>query len=146
MSTYLSVELRRQLEEVDNGQCVYCQTREDNTGQSLTVDHIIPVAKNGGTVFQNLCRACRRCNESKREQTDGVDPLTGIKVPLYHPREELWADHFRWGQTGIRLHGLTTTGRATIVALDMNNALICFARRRWVNAGWHPPHNNPPPP
>jgi hypothetical protein len=35
--------------------------------------------------------------------------------------------------------GLTPTGRATIVTLQMNNPAIVRARRRWVSAGWHPP-------
>jgi len=139
MSGYLAVELRRLLEEADNGQCVYCQTTEDNTGQALTVDHIIPVAKGGQTVFVNLCRACRRCNEAKGEQTKVIDPLTSESVPLYHPRRDIWSQHFAWDQAGIHLTGLTPSGRATVIALDMNNALILFARRRWVNAGWHPP-------
>ncbi|MEZ4733265.1 MAG: HNH endonuclease signature motif containing protein [Caldilineaceae bacterium] len=141
MSAYLSVELRRLLEEADDGQCVYCQTRVENTGQALTTDHIQPVASGGETVFANLCRACRSCNEAKGEQIHAIDPLTGETVPLYHPRQQQWADHFAWDDTGIRLIGLTATGRATLVALDMNNALILFARRRWVNAGWHPPRS-----
>lgn len=143
MSVYLPVELRRQLEEADDGQCVYCQTRVDVTGQALTTDHILPTAAGGATSFANLCRACRSCNEAKGEQTDAVDPLTGETVPLYHPRQQLWIDHFAWDQTSTRLLGLTATGRATIVALDMNNAVILFARRRWVSAGWHPPAPSP---
>lgn len=139
MSTYLSVELRQQLEEVDDGQCAYCQTRVDNTGQALTTDHIFPEVEGGATVFTNLCRACHRCNEAKHDQTHAVDPLTRELVPLYHPRQQQWAEHFAWDQTGIHLIGLTAVGRATIIALDMNNALVLFARRRWVNAGWHPP-------
>ena len=134
MSIYLSIELRQQLAKADNGQCVYCQTREENTGQALTVDHIIPVAQNGPTDFGNLCRACRHCNESTREQVARVDPLTGKTVVLYHPRNQDWHEHFMWDQAGIRIHGLTETGRATVVALNMNNQLILFARRRWVNA------------
>ena len=141
MSVYLSVELRKLLEEADNGQCAYCQTAEDNTGQALTTDHIIPTAKGGGTIFENLCRACRHCNEAKGEQTEAIDPLTGENVPLYHPRRQLWSQHFAWDQAGIHLLGLTATGRATLIALDINNALILFARRRWVNAGWHPPRS-----
>ncbi len=141
MSVYLSQELRRLLEEADNGQCVYCQTTVDNTGQALTVDHIVPTAKDGETSFANLCRACRRCNEAKHDQTHALDPLTSEFIPLYHPRRQLWAEHFAWDQSGIRLLGLTAIGRATIIALDMNNEVILFARRRWVNAGWHPPRN-----
>jgi len=142
MMVYLSVELRSRLEEADDGQCVYCQTRVDITGQALTTDHIIPVAHGGKTNFLNLCRACRRCNEAKGEQIQATEPFTGEAVPLYDPRRQRWDDHFAWDQTGIRLLGLTAIGRATIVALDINNALILFARRRWVNAGWHPPRTS----
>lgn len=139
MSTYLSVELRLLLEQADDGQCVYCQTTEHNSGQSLTIDHCIPTAKGGETIFSNCCRACRRCNEAKRDQIRVIDPLSGVAVALYHPRQQRWSDHFSWDQEGIRLLGLTPVGRATIAALDMNNELILFARRRWANAGWHPP-------
>ena len=142
MSTYVSVELRRMLIEADNGQCAYCQTTEDNTGQALTIDHVVPVAKGGETIFKNLCRACRSCNETKREQLDGIDPLTAERVLLYHPRQQQWDEYFAWDQTGIRLLGITATGRATVIALDVNNELILFARRRWVNAGWHPPRGD----
>ncbi|HRW03589.1 MAG TPA: HNH endonuclease [Caldilineaceae bacterium] len=141
MSSYLSVELRKRLEELDNGQCVYCQTRTDNTGQALTIDHVIPLAKGGGNGLENLCRACRSCNEAKRDQTHAIDPLTGEIVRLYHPRQQRWSEHFAWDHTGVHLLGLTVIGRATVVALDVNNELILFARRRWVNAGWHPPHS-----
>lgn len=51
MSVYLPMELRRQLEEADDGQCVYCQTRVDVTGQALTTDHILPTAAGGATSF-----------------------------------------------------------------------------------------------
>lgn len=139
MSVYLSLELRRLLDEADDGQCVYCQTTVDNTGQALTTDHILPVAAGGETVFANLCRACRRCNEAKHDQTHAIDPLTNERVLLYHPRRQPCSEHFVWDQTGIRLLGLTAIGRATIIALDMNNEVMVFARRRWVNAGWHPP-------
>jgi hypothetical protein len=139
VSPYIPVELRRQLDNADNGQCVYCQTTEDNSGQTMTVDHIIPVSQGGQTVFENVCRACRRCNEKKRDQVTGVDPLTGISTQLFHPHLQKWREHFVWDQPAVKLIGVTSIGRATIVALDMNNPLITFARRRWVNAGWHPP-------
>lgn len=139
MSVYISVELRQLLEEADDGQCVYCQTTEHNSGQALTIDHCTPRAKGGETTFANCCRACRRCNEAKSDQLIAIDPLTAEYVPLYHPRQQRWSEHFVWDQHGTRLLGLTSVGRATIIALDMNNELIVFARQRWVNAGWHPP-------
>ncbi|MEM7531564.1 MAG: HNH endonuclease [Chloroflexota bacterium] len=140
MSQYFSVELRRLLIEADNGLCAYCQSAEENIGDSLSIDHIIPASKDGPTEFENLCRACRRCNETKNDRVDGIDPVTRAKAPLYNPRMQQWDDHFQWDQTGTRIIGLTPTGRVTVLVLDMNNELIQFARRRWVAGGWHPPN------
>jgi hypothetical protein len=36
--------------------------------------------------------------------------------------------------------GLTPIGRATIVRLHMNRDAMIESRRRWAEAGWHPPH------
>jgi hypothetical protein len=139
MSIYLPAELRQQLIEADGKLCAYCQTSVDNTGQRLTIDHIYPQAKGGMTIFDNLCLACRLCNESKGDQVSHQDPSTGETVPLFHPRRDSWHDHFQWDESGTRLQGLTAIGRATIVALNMNNELIVSARDRWVGVGWHPP-------
>jgi hypothetical protein len=35
--------------------------------------------------------------------------------------------------------GRTTCGRATIIALQLNNMIAIMVRREWVAAGWHPP-------
>jgi hypothetical protein len=48
------------------------------------------------------------------------------------------AAHFAWDTSGTRLIGLSAVGRATIIALNMNNEVIVDARRRWVSVGWHP--------
>lgn len=58
--SYLPVDLYNRLLEVDDRHCAYCQTTEANTGQPMTVDHIIPQAQGGETNFKNLCFACRR--------------------------------------------------------------------------------------
>lgn len=139
MSLYISPELRQKLEDFDGLQCAYCCTSVDNSGQPLTIDHIMPRVHNGQTELTNLCLACRKCNEFKGEQIAAIDPLTGETTPLFHPRREQWASHFQWDETGTRLIGLTAVGRATIVALKMNNEVIVTARRRWVSVGWHPP-------
>lgn len=139
MSTYLSTELRERLLEADNRHCAYCHTSQANTGQPMTVDHIVPQAQGGETAFENLCFACRRCNEFKGSSITAQDPLIGEIVPLFHPRRDSWRDHFTWDASGAELIGLTATGRATIIALNMNNPLIVAVRRRWVSVGWHPP-------
>ena len=139
--SHISAGLREKLAAEAHHRCGYCQTAEANTGIPLTVDHILPEAKGGQTVLSNLCLACRRCNEFKGSSTHSEDPLTGETIPLFNPRTQVWSEHFAWGADGTQIVGLTAVGRATVVALRMNNPLIVAARRRWVSVGWHPPHN-----
>lgn len=139
MGARLSVDLQRQLVEADDHCCAYCQTCTANSGQPLTVDHIVPVSQGGATQFENLCFACRQCNEFKGAQHAGVDPLTGERTPLFNPRRELWETHFSWDDGYTRVVGLTAVGRATVIALNMNNEVVVQARHRWVAVGWHPP-------
>jgi hypothetical protein len=139
MSVYLSVELRRQLEAADDHCCAYCQTGQFNSGQRMVPDHVVPESKGGITEYENLCFACRLCNEFKGSRVTGIDPATGQTVTLYHPRQQAWAEHFVWEDSGTRILGITAVGRATVVTLQMNHVIIVAARQRWVSAGWHPP-------
>ena len=139
MSRYISADICIEVKNADDPYCAYCQTSVYNTGQPLTYDHIVPSTKGGNNSFENLCRACRQFNEFKGNTTHAPDPLTGNIVHLFHPRQQIWAEHFMWDTEGIRLIGSTTVGRATIVALNMNNEAITSARQRWVAVGWHPP-------
>lgn len=137
--SYLPQALRDGLFELDNRHCAYCHTTEANTGQPMTVDHIIPQARGGETALENLCFACRRCNEFKGSAISATDPLTGETEALFHPRRHSWTDHFGWDESGTIIEGLTAVGRVTIIALRMNNPVIVEVRRRWVGIGWHPP-------
>jgi hypothetical protein len=122
--------------------CAYCHTLTTITGARLVIDHIIPEAANGQTVWENLCVACHSCNEFKGMQVGAQDPLTNARVPLFHPHRQLWREHFCWSEDGGHVIGLTPTGRATVVALNMNHPLIVEARRRWARVGWHPPEDD----
>ena len=135
----LPADLRDRLLAADDRRCAYCLTTQANTGQPMTVDHIIPQSQGGVTAFGNLWFACRRCNEFKGSRTAACDPLTDADVPLFNPRTQAWSDHFAWDASATRLAGLSAIGRATILALNMNDAVIVDARRRWVSVGWHPP-------
>lgn len=139
MSTYLPESLRLQIETADRQRCCYCLTSEANSGIPMTYDHIQPRSKGGDTSFENICLACRSCNEFKGNLTQAIDPLTAELVPLFHPRQQQWSEHFVWSADGTRIEGLTVIGRATVVALRMNHSVIIAARRRWVSSGWHPP-------
>ncbi len=59
-------KLRQQIKERDNYTCKYCGNstmKEPNL--LLEIDHIIPVAKGGCTVEDNLQTLCWKCNRSK---------------------------------------------------------------------------------
>lgn len=103
------------------------------------VDHIIPTAEGGGNERENLAAACYRCNEFKGVRTHAADPLTGELVPLFHPRQQRWSDHFVWANGGTLVVGQTPTGRATVIALRLNNELLVEARVLWISWEWHPP-------
>ena len=70
-------------------------------------------------------------------------------VSLFNPRLHNWADHFTWTADGTRMVRLTPMGRATCDRLDVNDdryqgeRSITEARSLWVEAGWHPPGDDP---
>lgn len=137
--THISKELRRQVTERALARCEYCLTQEEVTGAEMDVDYIIPEALEGPTEAENLCLACTRCNEYKGDRVAGRDVVTGETVALFHPRKQRWNDHFIWTEQGTEIAGLTPTGRVTITVLNLNRPSLIRARRRWVQAGWHPP-------
>ncbi|MBC7813277.1 MAG: HNH endonuclease [Burkholderiales bacterium] len=132
--------IKRLVYERANGVCEYCQTSEENIGQTMQVDHIDPQA---GDALDNLCLTCWNCNSHKHKATLAVDPEAGEKAALFSPRSENWSDHFKWIDNAAQIDGLTPTGRATVVRLKMNRPAIIIARKRWVAGGYHPPATNP---
>lgn len=134
--------LRQRVIDASRNQCMYCHTLTSVTGARPVLDHIIPEAAGGQTVWENLCVACHSCNEFKGAQIKAHDSQTGQRVPLFHPRQQLWSEHFRWSEDSSTIIGLTPAGRATVAALNMNHPTIVEARRRWARVGWHPPQDD----
>jgi hypothetical protein len=118
------------------GCCEYCRTSEENTGQTMQVDHIDP---HGSDELDNLCLSCWNCNNHKRQATLILDPISNTKVALYNPRTQVWSEHFEWINGATQVRGLTPNGRVTIARLKMNRTAIIVARGRWVAGGYHPP-------
>lgn len=139
MSVYLPAELRRTILLAAQGRCAYCQSPERLMGVLFEVDHIIPVAAGGATALENLCLACPTCNRYKAKRLTGPDPVSGIDIPLFHPRQQRWLEHFAWDESGARLLGITPIGRATLEALHMNRPLLVELRGYWIVLGLHPP-------
>ena len=138
---HISPALRARIEEQAHYRCGYCLRTQELLGLRLTLDHIIPEAAGGPTAEDNLWLACRRCNEFKGVHTHAVDPQTGERVPLFNPRRQVWGEHFAWDEPGVSIVGKTVCGRATVVALQLNNPEIVVTRRLWVSAGWWPPRD-----
>jgi HNH endonuclease len=105
----------------------------------MHIEHILPLAVGGRSEEENLWLACPLCNGYKGAQTHSPDPETGEETPIFNPRRQVWHEHFRWSDDGVEILGLTPCGRATVIALKLNNESLIRARRRWVLAGWHPP-------
>lgn len=138
MAVYIPESIKNQIVSSDRNRCCYCLTTEANSGIAMTYDHIQPISKGGETSFENVCLACRSCNEFKGSSIETLDPLTGETFPLFNPRNQKWSGHFAWSVDGTRVEGITAIGRATVLGLRMNNQVIVFARKRWVISGWHP--------
>lgn len=139
MSPKIPDSLLKRIHQLVGPRCGYCRTSSKIIGQPLTVEHILPTARGGTSDEQNLWLSCRRCNEFKRDQVEATDPETGAIVPLFNPRTQPWHEHFAWTASGTHIIGRTPIGRATVVALKLNNDEIVQARLFWVNVGWHPP-------
>ncbi|MBL8191805.1 MAG: HNH endonuclease [Acidobacteria bacterium] len=140
MSTrYISELIRQRVREAFDDRCAYCLSSQRYSNSKLEVEHIIPKALDGSDDESNLCLSCRLCNSFKGAQVDATDPVSLTAVPLFNPRTQTWLDHFQWSRDGVRIIGKTATGRATIVALQLNNDISVMVRRNWVSVGWHPP-------
>src|SRR5690606_9247604 len=104
---------RQAVEERAGGYCEYCRSPVKYGVQSFECEHIIPISQGGETTLDNLAFACGGCNRCKAARTVAGDPESGRIVPLFHPREQRWADHFAWNHDFTLIIGLTAKGRAT---------------------------------
>jgi hypothetical protein len=135
----ISDAVKQRVRQRAGNRCEYCKSHQDYLMGWLQVDHFWPVSKGGSNSEDNLCLACELCNQYKWNQTEAIDPDTNEICMLFNPRSQLWEEHFIWSRDGVTISGLTACGRATIVALKLNNPLALKVRGHWVDAGWHPP-------
>ncbi len=57
---------RKEVFRRDNYTCQYCGR---NSGERMTIDHVIPKSLGGRTVWENVVSACRTCNLKKGNKT-----------------------------------------------------------------------------
>lgn len=135
----ISASLRRRVAQTFQFRCAYCQTAARIIGPLLEIDHIEPEAAGGTSDEDNLCLFCPLCNSRKSDRREAADPESGELCALFHPRTQIWSEHFVWANGGAVIRGKTPIGRATVALLDMNAPDIAAARRLWTSVGWHPP-------
>ena len=139
MKVYISVDLQRQVRDRFANCCAYCRTAEVLTVAIFEYEHIVPRSAGGATAFVNLCLACPTCNRYKSDLVSALDPVTLREVPLFHPQQQRWLEHFSWNEDATQIVGLTPTGRATIATLKMNRPQMLRVRAMWVAMNEHPP-------
>lgn len=126
--------------------CEYCHASEKWQYVRFTVDHVIPLDQDGADDIDNLAIACFHCNRRKSNRLTGVDPIDIVdiaKVPLFNPRHDQWIEHFIWSADTLYILALTSTGRATIAALDLNRDRVINIRVADREIGRHPPLEDP---
>ncbi len=85
--------------------------------------------------LQELCLMCDACSD--RISVLQRDNWSGLKQ-LFHPRRQVWEQHFVWQQEGLLLHGQTPSGEATITLLALNSETHIQRRHLAKQQGWHP--------
>lgn len=89
--------------------CEYCRLAQKYSELSHHIEHIVARQHGGSDRIDNLALACHRCNLHKGPNLTGIDPQSGQVASLFHPRREIWEEHFSFD--GEWIIGLTTTGR-----------------------------------
>lgn len=125
--------------DLARGCCEYCVSQAQFSASPFSVEHIIPRADRGSNDTDNLALACMGCNGHKHARQEHTDPLTGVRVRLYHPRRDAWEEHFRWSEDYAFLIGITPIGRATVSCLHLNRTGVVNLRRSLRLLGLHPP-------
>lgn len=137
--SYIPVALERLVQERSKGQCEYCRCLSGFHSDPFAVEHIVPESRGGPTAEANLACSCLGCNSFKGAFQTGIDPVTDREVPLFHPRQQQWAEHFAWNDDTTQVIGLTATGRATVARLRLNRPGLLNLRAALRRFGVHPP-------
>jgi hypothetical protein len=118
--------------------CEYCRAPEAIFNLPFEVEHIVPVSRQGPDDESNCALSCRSRNLSKSDLLEAFDEVTGVIARLFHPRLDLWDEHFRIElQTGSIL-GRTPIGRVTVTILQLNRPIQLAARKQWMLIGFYP--------
>lgn len=116
--------------------CEYCLFPALHAWLPFQIDHIIAEKHGGVTRADNLALSCYYCNSFKGPNIAGIDPDGDpeIAVQLFHPRRQVWSEHFAW--KGAVLTGLSPTGRVTLSVLRVNDSDAIEFRQLLLETGY----------
>ena len=138
-ATYISAQLRREVIERAGDCCEYCQIGQADQFFAFAIDHIISEKHGGQTDSDNLCLSCPECNAFKGSDIASIDREVGeVLTPLYHPRRDVWDDHFQVDLTTGRIDGHTSVGRVTVFLLRLNDPDRMMDRKLLIDARRYP--------
>ena len=128
--------MQQQVRERAGGLCEYCHLPDALTTLPFQIDHIIAEKHGGLTILENLAYYCLHCNVFKGPNIAGVNQETQEVVRLFHPRKDIWEEHFAWD--GSRLLGRTSIGQVTIAVLAINASHHLEVRQALIAEGVFP--------
>jgi hypothetical protein len=97
----------------------------------------VPESQGGETEEHNLALACVSCSLQKEARQSGIDPGTGQRAALFHPRRDDWTEHIRWNS--FEIEGISPKGRTTVQVLKLNRLSILAIRQEENLHGRFPP-------
>ena len=118
--------------------CEYRHAPEAVFNFPFEVEHVYPQSYGGSDDQANLALACRSCNLFKSNTIEFLDSETQMVVPLFHPQQDKWDEHFRVVLATGEIIGLTPMGRATVQCLKLNSEVQQTARKQWARLGLFP--------
>lgn len=130
--SYIAQKIRKAVYTRAKGCCEYCLIPEIATFAPHEIDHVIAEKHGGLTRLENLALSCSLCNKYKGSDLTSIDPNTGEITPLFHPRQDLWSEHFQVIDTMIIAK--TAKGRVTERLLQFNNSDRLKERKILIDA------------
>ena len=132
--------VRREVRNRAGNRCEYCRHPDSHACSPFACEHVLPRVRGAGDSPNELAWSCMACNGHKAAKTHARDPRSGRRAALFNPRRQRWCEHFRWSDDSLLIIGMTTTGRATVEALQLNRPEIVNLRRALSAIGFHPPN------
>lgn len=142
-SVYIPDSIQKSVWKRANFYCEYCYAPSEFAPDDFEFDHIFPISLGGNSKAGNLAIACGKCNNCKSNHLQHIDPLTNRVALLFHPRKDLWTDHFQWNEDFTLIEGISPVGRATADLLQVNRQSNINLRNLLLLVGYHPPKGYP---